>query len=100
MSLARHGVLTVLLTALTSKQKNNWSRSKKIKQIIANRNRLKLHSLILASFFGGGIVGALGFKHVGYKMTVFLAAFLFLLAIRPILYDLRVRWRLLQLPGT
>jgi len=65
-------------------------------RVMANRDRLKLHGLILASFFGGGIVGALGFKYVGFKMTVFLAAFLFLLAWRPVLRDLRVRFRLIR----
>ena len=56
-------------------------------KVRANRDRLKLHGLILASFFGGGLVGALGFKHVGFKVTIFLAAFLFLLAWRPMLRD-------------
>jgi uncharacterized membrane protein YoaK (UPF0700 family) len=65
-------------------------------RVMANRDRLKLHALVLASFFGGGIVGALGFKYLGFKMTVFLAAFLFLLAWRPVLRDLRVRFRLIR----
>jgi uncharacterized membrane protein YoaK (UPF0700 family) len=65
-------------------------------KVRANRDRLKLHGLILASFFGGGLVGALGFKHVGFKVTIFLAAFLFLLAWRPMLRDLRVRFRLIR----
>jgi uncharacterized membrane protein YoaK (UPF0700 family) len=64
-------------------------------RVMANRDKLKLHGLILASFFSGGLVGALGFKHVGFKMTIFLAAFLFLLAWRPVLRDMRVRFRLI-----
>ncbi|TAJ07556.1 MAG: DUF1275 domain-containing protein [Planctomycetota bacterium] len=57
------------------------------------RARLKLHALILASFFVGGIAGALGFKHVGYAMTFVLAFFLVLLAVRPIWLDIRLRSR-------
>lgn len=67
--------------------------------IRANRGRLKLHGLLLVSFFSGGVVGAVGFRHVGYKVTVFFAAFLFLLAIRPLIHDLRVRARMLGVRG-
>lgn len=63
--------------------------------IKANRDRLKLHGLLLVSFFGGGVAGAVGFKHVGYKITVFLAVFLLTLAIRPLVRDLRVRLRMM-----
>jgi len=78
----------------------NRDRNRKVKVILANRNKLKLHGLILVSFFGGGLVGALSFKHIGFKMTVPLAAFLFFLALRPIIHDLRVRTRLMRQPGT
>jgi len=77
----------------------NRDRNRKMKVILANRNKLKLHGLILVSFFGGGLVGALSFKHIGFKMTVPLAAFLFFLALRPIMHDLRVRTRLMRQPG-
>ncbi|BDU71641.1 YoaK family protein [Mesoterricola silvestris] len=63
--------------------------------IRANRNRLKLHGLILLSFAGGGVAGAVGFRHVGYKVTVFLATFLFVLAVRPVVHELRVRLRMM-----
>ena len=59
--------------------------------IRANRDRLKLHGLILLSFF----TGAVGFRHVGFKVTIFFAVFLFALAIRPLVHDLRVRMRML-----
>jgi uncharacterized membrane protein YoaK (UPF0700 family) len=74
----------------------NRSKRKKVKKIVANIDKLKLHGLILVSFFGGGVSGALGFKHIGFKVTFFLAAFLFFLAVRPVLHDLRVRIRLLM----
>ncbi len=59
-------------------------------RIIANRQKLTLLLLILASFLGGGVVGALGFKHIGFKVTVPLAGFLCFLAARPLLLELRL----------
>jgi uncharacterized membrane protein YoaK (UPF0700 family) len=90
------GVITDLGIELSRLFYLNLDRDRRIKQIRANRDKLKLHGLILVSFFGGGILGALGFKHIGFKVTVFLAGFLFLLAVRPLFYDLRVRWKLMQ----
>ena len=40
-------------------------------------------------FFVGGVTGALGFKHIGFYFTFPLAALLLLLAIVPVLDDLR-----------
>ena len=59
-------------------------------RIVANRQKLTLLLLILASFLGGGVVGALGFKHIGFKVTVPLAGFLCFLAARPLLLELRL----------
>jgi uncharacterized membrane protein YoaK (UPF0700 family) len=59
-------------------------------RIVANRQKLTLLLLILASFLGGGVVGALGFKHIGFKLTVPLAGFLCFLAARPLLLELRL----------
>ena len=64
------------------------------KPVLANRERLRVHSGMLASFFAGGMTGALGFKHVGYASTIPLAGVLMALAIIPLLDDLRERpWR-------
>lgn len=53
----------------------------------ANRGKLMIHAIILSMFFGGGIVGALGFKYAGF-MTVLPFAFgLFILALMPLLDD-------------
>jgi hypothetical protein len=41
------------------------------------------------SFLLGGVVGALGFKHIGYLATVPLAAMLVLMSIIPVLDDIR-----------
>jgi uncharacterized membrane protein YoaK (UPF0700 family) len=59
-------------------------------RIVANRQKLSLLLLILASFLGGGVAGALGFKHIGFKVTVPLAGFLCFLAARPLLLELRL----------
>ncbi len=59
-------------------------------RIVANRQKLTLYLLILVSFLGGGITGAIGFKHFGFKVTVPLAAFLCFLAARPLLLELRL----------
>ena len=59
-------------------------------RIVANRQKLTLLLLILASFLGGGVVGALGFKHIGFKVTMPLAGFLCFLAARPLLLELRL----------
>jgi uncharacterized membrane protein YoaK (UPF0700 family) len=90
------GVVTDLGLELSRLFYFNVSAHDRTQRIMANRDKLKLHGLILASFFGGGVVGALGFKHVGFKMTIFLAIFLFLLAWRPVLKDVKVRFRLVR----
>ncbi len=65
-------------------------------RIVADRQKLSLLLLILASFLGGGVVGALGFKHIGFKVTVPLAGFLCFLAARPLLLELRLLLHRLQ----
>jgi uncharacterized membrane protein YoaK (UPF0700 family) len=49
-------------------------------QVRANHARLKVHLLLVLAFFVGGVIGALGFKHVGYVATVPLALLLALLS--------------------
>lgn len=62
-------------------------------KVMANRDRLKLLIALLSMFFVGGVVGALGFKHVGFASTVPLSALLLALAIIPVMDDVVVRWR-------
>ena len=57
--------------------------------VLANRQRLRLHGLLIACFFAGGVLGALGFRSFGYVTTVPLAVMLLLLVTRPLLDDLR-----------
>jgi len=56
--------------------------------IVPNRERLRIHCLLVLSFFAGGVLGALGFAHVGYLSTVPLALVLSVLAIVPAMDDL------------
>lgn len=46
--------------------------------------------------FTGGVAGAPGFKHIGDAATIFPSARLALLAISPIVTDLRARWGVLM----
>ena len=57
----------------------------------ANRERLRIHGLLVACFFAGGLFGAFGFKYVGFVTTVPLAIALWVLSLRPLLHDLK-RW--------
>lgn len=68
----------------------------RVQQVQANRAKLKLYLLILAAFFAGGVVGAVGFRHLGYGFSLPLAFCLFLLGLRPVWYDIRLRLRLWQ----
>jgi uncharacterized membrane protein YoaK (UPF0700 family) len=56
-------------------------------QVRANRQKLSLLAKLISSFFIGGMVGALGFKHIGYITTVPLAVLLLLLVWHPVLND-------------
>ena len=51
--------------------------------------RVRLLASLLVMFFVGGTVGALGFKHVGFLFTLPLATILVVLAVMPILDDMR-----------
>lgn len=68
-----------------------WNRHTPAEQrdVLANRDRLRVLARLCLSFFLGGVSGALGFKHVGYSVTIPLALVLVLLAGVPALDDLR-----------
>ncbi|MGF6970367.1 uncharacterized membrane protein YoaK (UPF0700 family) [Paraburkholderia sp. WC7.3g] len=59
--------------------------------VLANRTRLKVHGTMLVMFFVGGVTGAMGFKHIAYASTVPLAGVLIVLAIVPLVDDLRAQ---------
>jgi uncharacterized membrane protein YoaK (UPF0700 family) len=55
----------------------------------ANRFKLRLYGTLLVSFFAGGIVGATGFKHVGFIWVLPLATLLLIVSLPPLVADLR-----------
>ena len=64
-------------------------------RVMANRDRLRVLLLLVFFFFSGGVLGAVGFKYVGYVSTVPLALVLLGLAIVPAADDLTAltrRW--------
>jgi uncharacterized membrane protein YoaK (UPF0700 family) len=54
----------------------------------ANRDKLRLHGMLIGAFASGAILGALGFKHVGYASTLPLAFALLLLIAKPLWKDM------------
>ena len=61
-------------------------------RVVANRIKLRLYGTLLGMFIAGGLVGALGFKYVGFVWVVPLALGLLALALPPLYAD----WRRLQ----
>jgi uncharacterized membrane protein YoaK (UPF0700 family) len=55
----------------------------------ANHDKLRLQGKLIAAFASGALIGALGFKHLGYISTVPLAVALLALVIKPIWKDMR-----------
>lgn len=55
----------------------------------ANRQKLCVLSLLISLFFAGGVVGAVGFRKMGFSATLPLALLLMALAIVPVLDDCR-----------
>lgn len=68
---------------------NSEPESPSYKQVHANVPKLKLLIMLLSAFALGGLMGALGFKHIGFTSTLPLAAMLVLLAIVPVVDDMR-----------
>ena len=68
-----------------------WNRTgvPQTSQVRANRVKLRLHAALLSAFMLGGLVGASGFKYVGFIWVVPLASLLMLLSLPPLLADLR-----------
>ena len=58
-------------------------------RVLANRHKLRIHATLIASFFGGGVLGAVGFKSVGFIAIVPLAILLVLLVWRPVFDDVK-----------
>lgn len=63
------------------------------KKVRANRGKIASYLKLLGSFVLGALIGAWGFKAVGYVATVPLALVLVALVVRPVLFDFHA-WRL------
>jgi hypothetical protein len=61
------------------------------RNIAAELATLRLLTSVIALFFIGGVIGALGFKHVGFFFTIPLSIMLVLLAVMPVIDDVRGR---------
>jgi uncharacterized membrane protein YoaK (UPF0700 family) len=68
-----------------------WNRTgePQASRVHANRVKLRLYAGLLSAFMLGGLVGASGFKYVGFVWVVPLASLLLLLSLPPLLADLR-----------
>lgn len=60
-------------------------------RVLADRDRMRVLAGLLAAFVGGGLVGAYGFKRLGYGFTVPLAVVLTVVALVPLWDDWRRR---------
>jgi uncharacterized membrane protein YoaK (UPF0700 family) len=62
----------------------------KVDSLVASElAKLRLLTSIIGLFFIGGVIGAIGFKHVGFLFTLPLAAVLSILAAMPVIDDIR-----------
>jgi uncharacterized membrane protein YoaK (UPF0700 family) len=71
-----------------------WNRNRQIGEIVmADREKLRLLLLLLGSFFIGGLIGAIGFSHLGFLFSLPFALLLLLLAGPPLAEDVISRAR-------
>lgn len=64
--------------------------------VLANRFKLRVLTTLVVLFFVGGLAGAIAFKQLGFSATLWFAGLLAVLAVVPILDDLRLRARKLR----
>lgn len=66
-----------------------WNRQPELPgHVVADRDRMRVLGTLIGAFLVGGIVGALGFKHIGYVSTVPIAVVLATLSLVPAVDDL------------
>jgi uncharacterized membrane protein YoaK (UPF0700 family) len=72
-----------------------WNRTREgnnIHLVQANMDKLFIHATILGLFFGGGVVGALAFKAMGFSATLPIALLLIAMALPSVVADLAQRY--------
>jgi uncharacterized membrane protein YoaK (UPF0700 family) len=70
-----------------------WNRTSEDREMVVKADLGKLWLLVslVGLFFVGGVIGAVGFRHVGFAATLPLAVVLVMLAVVPVIDDLRER---------
>lgn len=63
----------------------NRSRDANLHPVLANRSRLRIHSLLVLCFFVGALVGALAYRHLGMGFSIVLAVPLIVMSVAPAL---------------
>jgi uncharacterized membrane protein YoaK (UPF0700 family) len=87
------GVITDLGIELGKLLYWNRTASPPESRVRANRIKLRLFATLLGMFVIGGLIGALGFKYIGFIWVVPLALLLFALSLPPLFSDWRRRMR-------
>ncbi|MBC7680938.1 MAG: DUF1275 domain-containing protein [Ferruginibacter sp.] len=82
------GVITDLGIELGKLVYMNRQDSPLASRVRANRVKLRLYATLLSAFVVGGLVGAMGFKYVGFIWVVPLAVLLLGLSLPPLVADL------------
>ena len=57
-------------------------------KVVANREKLGIHAGLIALFVAGGCLGALGFRRLGFGVTIPLSLLLLVIAVGPVWDDL------------
>lgn len=57
--------------------------------------KLRLHLSLIGLFVIGGVIGAIGFRRVGYLFTLPLAGIMLVLAVMPVVWDVRRNLRMI-----
>jgi len=83
------GVITDLGIELGKMFYWNRTASPPESRVRANRIKLRLFGTLLAMFIAGGVVGAAGFKYIGFIWVVPLALMLLVLSLPPLYADFR-----------
>lgn len=67
------------------------NRLTRVNLVTANQIKLRIHLVLIVCFFVGGLLGAIGFKMVGYVTTLPLCMLLLVLVWQPVMVDLK-KW--------
>ncbi len=83
------GIMTDIGIELGKLVYRNMAAPSALPPVLADRDRLSVLSKLAILFFVGGLAGAIGFKVAGYVVTLPLALTLLVIAVFPVIDDLR-----------